>query len=135
MKDVVYWSVEAQNAVQISTLRKSWCKLLNTEFEDADRGEKVVHLLKYFKKIPGCETVTEDIQAWVKTGDDDELDLSDGDIADYVLGKNAEIEDQEAENDTLKAIQKASTALETSLNFLEEKSNGTPQELLTLRIW
>lgn len=138
MKDVIYWAAEAWQGVQESSLRKAWSKILNAKFLEDNEVENI-DLAKYFKKIPGCQEVTEeDIEKWVTSGDDGQLDLDDQDIANFVLENDDDEEDEEGNHEIEEAkvnSDEAFSALETSLRFIEQQPGVTPQELLIFRKW
>ncbi|XKL67115.1 hypothetical protein PGB90_010535 [Kerria lacca] len=68
MKNVIYWSAEAWQAIPGSTLRRAWSKILKMEFLEDNHSEETPNLQKYFQKIPGCVTVMkEDVEKWVKS--------------------------------------------------------------------
>ncbi|XKL66071.1 hypothetical protein PGB90_009491 [Kerria lacca] len=121
MKNVIYWSTEAWQAIPESTLRKGSSKILKMEFIEDNHSKETSNLEKYFQKIPGCASVMEDVEKWV-TEDDKVQELSDSDIDELVLSK--EIEDTEGcnthlETDPKVSYDKAFSALEKSLEFIE----------------
>ena len=141
MKDVIYWSAEAWEKIRPSTLRKAWTKILNAVFVEGDEVDHHVNnntLQRFFKRIPGCEEVLEeDVEAWI-TGDNNELELTDADIADCVLHPTRADEENETEEESAKSkipYDDAFVALEKSLEFIELQPGVTTQDILTFRKW
>ncbi|XKL64492.1 hypothetical protein PGB90_004578 [Kerria lacca] len=103
------------------------------EFIEDNHSEEIPNLQKYFQKIPGCASVMEeDVEKWVTKGDKVQ-ELSDSDIAELVLSK--ETEDTEGcnthpETDPKVSYDEAFSALEKSVEFIENQTGVTAQELL-----
>ncbi len=146
MKDVIFWSVDAWQSVQSSTLRKAWCKFLGATFIEDNGKENVPNLNILFMKIPCCNEVTaEDTEEWV-TGDDNEFglngnefDLNDNDIAELVLrmtdDNDGDSEAVETETQTRINYEDAYSALEKSLMFIEEQPGVSAFDIITFRKW
>lgn len=85
MKEMIYWSAEAREAISESTLQKGWCKILNVEFIESNERENRPELPKYVKKIPVYRSMTADgVKKWA-TADNNIEELNYVDIAEIVL--------------------------------------------------
>ncbi len=138
MKDVIYWSAEAWQAVPESKLWKAWCKILNVQFEENNETENNPNLVKYIKKIPGYASVTaDDVEKWA-TADDNVQEFDDADIAEIVLSAatdDVEECEKEIKEEPKMSYDEAFSVLEKSLEFVEQQTGVTAQELLVFRKW
>lgn len=138
MKDVIYWSAEAWERVRPSTLRQAWSNILNATFHHDEPENRIDDKIfeKLFQKLPGCEDLTiDDVGEWVSR--DDEVQLTDAEIAECVLGEEKDEEGEEEVDREIETISydDAFQALETSLKFVESQAGITPQDILVFRKW
>lgn len=149
MKDVIYWVAEAWDNVKSETLKKSWRKLLQKNFDENNKNEKNEdsdtpsqeneneQLLDLVRQLPGCEDANDnEVEEWLNQ--DDQYELTDNAIVECVIGETRDSSDEgeEEEGGVAKVTHVDGTAaLELALRYVEQQSTATPADVMVLRRW
>ncbi|XP_067215686.1 jerky protein homolog-like [Linepithema humile] len=137
MKNVIYWSAQAWDAIQRSTIQKSWAKILNSDSQ-SDEVLDNIDLYSMMEQIPGCANVEKnDTDEWAN-GDDCEHELTDDEIC-QLVNSEEEIADETGDNEMEESQyvnhEEGLNALELTLKYVEEQSEATASDLLLIKRW